>query len=502
MVLQPPRRLLRYTTNCEIASKLYLSDGKVKGKRGKNARRARQGRLGVILPGKPSKKQEKQFTKKQRQRDEKRDDRRELDQLKEDVREKLSGKEDAKKPYSFVIHTGRVGKYVKRLERDIRRLMEPNTSADLKVTKKNNFKDFLVNSQALGVSHLVVLTKTENSTNLRIIRNSQGPTLHFKVQNYSLARDVLSSQKRPVIFEEQFQTSPLVILTGFNQPGKKHLNLVQTVIQNMFPSIDVDTLKLKNIRRALLASYDPENDIVEIRHYALKAVPSVSDFSEYMLNPGVLSDSEFEGEQVELDLPQDVSNRGLMKGQKTKIRLIEIGPRMSWKLMKIEEGINSGEVLYHSHIEKSAKEIAELRKNAPRIKKKQMLHEKKVEHAVIRKLRAFANKQVRAEEDFNAEKSKLIEKQAQVTGEIIQEKEPPVKMEEKKQNFKPKEIKMSDFEQIDLDGNAKKLKFYTIEKKLGWSLMQRRPSQSIPPASATMLIEVCSQMDGTGRAAQ
>uniref|UniRef100_A0A915DNJ4 Brinker DNA-binding domain-containing protein n=1 Tax=Ditylenchus dipsaci TaxID=166011 RepID=A0A915DNJ4_9BILA len=25
---------------------------------------------------------------------------------------------------------------------------------------------------------------------------------------------------------------------------------------------------------------------------------------------------------------------------------------------------------------------------------------------------------------------------------------------------------MSDFEQIDLDGNAKKLKFYTIEKKL------------------------------------
>lgn len=62
------------------------------------------------------------------------------------------------------------------------------------------------------------------------------------VESYSLARDVLASQKRPVIFEEQFQTAPLVILTGFTQPKKKHLNLVQTVIQNMFPSIDVDTV--------------------------------------------------------------------------------------------------------------------------------------------------------------------------------------------------------------------------------------------------------------------
>jgi ribosome biogenesis protein SSF1/2 len=96
------------------------------------------------------------------------------------VREKLSGKEETKKPYSFVIHVGRVGKYVKRLERDIRRIMEPNTSVDLRVTKRNNFKDFLVHSQHLGVSHLVVLSKTEHSTNLRIIRNSQGPTLHFK----------------------------------------------------------------------------------------------------------------------------------------------------------------------------------------------------------------------------------------------------------------------------------------------------------------------------------
>ena len=73
-----------------------------------------------------------------------------------------------------------------------------------------------------------------------------------------MARDVLASQKRPVIFEEQFQTSPLVILTGFTQPKKKHLNLVQTVIQNMFPSIDVDTVNvfLSQIERFFILFLD------------------------------------------------------------------------------------------------------------------------------------------------------------------------------------------------------------------------------------------------------
>lgn len=50
------------------------------------------------------------------------------------------------------------------------------------------------------------------------------------------------------------------------------------------------------------------------------------------------------------------------------LRLVEIGPRMTWKLMKIEEDVDSGEVLYHSHVEKTAKEVFQLRKRAPLIK--------------------------------------------------------------------------------------------------------------------------------------
>ena len=41
---------------------------------------------------------------------------------------------------------------------------------------------------------------------------------------------------------------------------------------------------------------------------------------------------------------------------------------MSLRLTKIEEGINDGEVLYHAFVEKSTKEIAQLRKIAPQIR--------------------------------------------------------------------------------------------------------------------------------------
>ncbi|KAI1709058.1 brix domain-containing protein [Ditylenchus destructor] len=154
--------------------------GKVKGKRGKNARRARQGQLGLIKIGKTGKKRDQRFKKKQQLREEQKEEKRDLEQIKHDVHVQTTAKEEAKKPHSFVIHTGKVGKFVKRLERDLRRVMEPNTASDLHVTKRNNFKDFLVNSQHLGVSHLMVLTRTEQSVNLRIIRNNQGPTLHFR----------------------------------------------------------------------------------------------------------------------------------------------------------------------------------------------------------------------------------------------------------------------------------------------------------------------------------
>jgi len=49
-------------------------------------------------------------------------------------------------------------------------------------------------------------------------------------------------------------------------------------------------------------------------------------------------------------------------------RLTEIGPRMALQLMKIEEGVCSGETLYHDYIVKSPEEVAAVKEM--RIQKK------------------------------------------------------------------------------------------------------------------------------------
>ncbi len=44
------------------------------------------------------------------------------------------------------------------------------------------------------------------------------------------------------------------------------------------------------------------------------------------------------------------------------LRLTEIGPRMKLQLVKIEDGVGEGDVLYHQFIQKSEEEVALLKK--------------------------------------------------------------------------------------------------------------------------------------------
>ncbi|KAK6731104.1 hypothetical protein RB195_007522 [Necator americanus] len=150
--------------------------------------------------------------------------------------------EKAKQPHSFVIHRGKVGKYVRNLERDIRQIMDPFTAKHLMTLKRNNIKDFVIHGAVLGVTNMIVLTSSESSLQLRMMRFNQGPTLTFRVPEYSLSRHILSTQKRPLMHQKLFEKPPLVVMNGFNQSGKKHLLLVETFIQNMFPSINIDTV--------------------------------------------------------------------------------------------------------------------------------------------------------------------------------------------------------------------------------------------------------------------
>lgn len=78
---------------------------------------------------------------------------------------------------------------------------------------------------------------------------------------------------------------------------------------------------------------------------------------------GNQSDSEYEDdENNEIVLPQTLNSRGNTENNKSAIRLYEIGPRMTIELIKIQNDLFTGEVLYHNAIVKTEEEIAEMKK--------------------------------------------------------------------------------------------------------------------------------------------
>ena len=69
--------------------------------------------------------------------------------------------------------------------------MYPYTASKLKENKRNTLKDFISVAGIYGVTHMLVFSQTEKSSYLRIIKNPKGPTITFKIDQYSLARDVI-----------------------------------------------------------------------------------------------------------------------------------------------------------------------------------------------------------------------------------------------------------------------------------------------------------------------
>ncbi|XP_069460152.1 suppressor of SWI4 1 homolog isoform X2 [Ambystoma mexicanum] len=265
-------------------------------------------------------------------------------------------------PHSFVFHRGQIGKNVQELITNMRRVMEPFTATSLK---------------------------------------------------YSLVKDVVSSLKRHRMHEQQFTHPPLLVLNNFGLQGM-HIKLMATVFQHLFPSINVHKVNLNTIRRCILMNYDPETQLIEFRHYSLKVVPvgmskgmkkllqekfpnmsKWEDISELLVKGANLSESEAEqdGEHNITELPQLYAGRGNMKAQQSAVRLTEIGPRMTLQLVKIQEGLNDGNVLYHSFVEKSEEELkATLERKEKKLKIKAQRRQKQEQDIQQKKEQRDENK--------------------------------------------------------------------------------------------------------------
>lgn len=307
----------------------------------------------------------------------------------------------------------------------------------------------------------MAVSESKQGPVVKVSRTPAGPTLTFKIEQYALqkqirARSLRSRRKKFLDPSLSFESSPLVVLNNFDSlsqmdlskseaevvsgtKGKgygdpstadlksfqksKALSVCALTFQNMFPKINVQTVKINQCKRILLMNYNKATDVIEMRHYLITIKPkgvskvlkkivrsknielgTLNNIGELFSDPskskGILqgyatSDSEFEGGSNEVKIAskklpgvgvlKDKFDRKIMsqvnklqqsiregsttehdKGQTgssavSGVNLVEIGPRLNLKLLKIENNLFSGEVKYHAYLNKSEQEVKHLR---------------------------------------------------------------------------------------------------------------------------------------------
>lgn len=292
-------------------------------------------------------------------------------------------------------------------------MMSPNTAGNLAAKDSNTLKDFVAVSSQLGIAQFLVFSATEIGTYLRLIRIPHGPTLTFRVLSYSLMSDIHKLQSRPKsLSAEDKMCAPILILNNFSSE-ENHIKIMASAFQNTFPALNVHQMKLKDARRVVLLHYDKEDSTIEFRHFLIgttqlgitKSVKrvlqrrvddlgEVQDISEFILSQTGATESDAEdmaNTDGQVELPEILSAQKKKKMRKQKaialaaageegqdlesasvgsqigpkmvqsaVRLTEIGPRMRLQLIKVEEGMNDGLVLYHALKTKTEKEVEAL----------------------------------------------------------------------------------------------------------------------------------------------
>jgi ribosome biogenesis protein SSF1/2 len=318
----------------------------------------------------------------------------------------LKEQEELKVPKSLVIRRGKTEQEVGELVEDLRKLMLPYTALHFQEDPKN--RKLTLSQYAthlalpMGITHLMAFSQNEERLNMRLARTPEGPTLSFRVHKFSLNKHIKALQRRPMSdgARSLHENPPIVVTNNFGDAdsagsASPHIKLLRITFQNLFPAINVATVKLTDCRRVVLFNLIPQPDgedgakqraVVDIRHYAIKATPvgvhkkvrrlvqaklpnlhKVQDIADYLEGNALVSDAPSDSEAEDdpshvVQVPDHYAGKGNAKSQKSALKLVEMGPRLTLELIKVEKGLGGGDILYHALINKTPAEAEELKK--------------------------------------------------------------------------------------------------------------------------------------------
>ena len=271
----------------------------------------------------------------------------------------------------------------------------------------------------------------------------------------------MHSSRRPIAPGTEFTTPPLLVLNNFGGE-ERHLKLLGSVFQNMFPPLHVHSMRLSQVRRVVLLNYNADTKTIDWRHYLISVRPvgvsrsvrrviegstrpssassgsvtghgsehkrhgralvnlgNATDIAEYVIRGSQAAGgedtdtSEAESEledmadpQNAVQLSQNYVGRGNAANAQRAVRLREIGPRMELRLVKVEEGLNGSSVLYHDYVHMSASDVAKQTRDITA--KRQLAAERRAEQERNgeRKKQAKAEKRGHTPQKMNLKKKR------------------------------------------------------------------------------------------------
>ena len=200
-------------------------------------------------------------------------------------------------------------------------------------------------------------------------------------------------------------------MSGFNnskipEEYSAPIKIVSMLFQSFFPPVNLGEVQIKKFKRVVLINLklDSDNDKpeIEFRHYDIelqkysmkktisnlinnlgktKDLSNFNNISDYILKHSGYSSCSDNEEEAKCEIIDEKSN----KNEKTTIKLREIGPRMNLRIFKIQEGFFKGNVVYHSLIKKTRKEIYEILTEKKMKEKEKKERQKTQEENIIKK---------------------------------------------------------------------------------------------------------------------
>ncbi|AJV11979.1 BMC_2a_G0011840.mRNA.1.CDS.1 [Saccharomyces cerevisiae] len=182
----------------------------------------------------------------------------------------------------------------------------------------------------------------------------------------------------------------------------KAKNNLSKTVPNLHRKEDISSLILDHDLGAYTSESEIEDDAIVrvVDNQDVKAKHFQTLLSQK--TPVKMIDNEerekgIEEEDVEMEEPKPSEN-SQPTPRKKAIKLTELGPRLTLKLIKIEDGICSGKVLHHEFVQKSSEEIKALEKrHAAKMRLKEQRRKEQEENIAKKKAVKDAKKQRKLE---------------------------------------------------------------------------------------------------------